>query len=48
MHSLLAQDGWEDDEDDDNFTAQLRAQLDASDAAVGALPVAAAPDAMQQ
>lgn len=24
------QDGWEDDEDDDNFTAQLRAELDAS------------------
>ena len=37
------QDGWDDDAEDDNFTAQLRAELDASDA--GAPPPAAA---MQQ
>ena len=30
--SQMWQDGWEDDEDDDNFTRQLRAELAASEA----------------
>jgi len=38
----LWQDGWEDDEDDENFTAQLRAELAKTEPATGANP-----DAMQ-
>jgi len=50
----LWQDGWDDDEEDNNFTAQLRAELTASESGApppttlaGLLPTAA-PTAMQQ
>mmetsp|Transcript_31961 Transcript_31961/g.102251 ORF Transcript_31961/g.102251 Transcript_31961/m.102251 type:complete len:84 (+) Transcript_31961:40-291(+) len=38
------QDGWEDDEDDENFTKQLRAELQLTEASAKA----AEPAAMQQ
>jgi len=34
------QDGWEDDEDDDNFTQQLRSELEQSEAAAKDTPMA--------
>ena len=37
------QDGWEDDEDDDNFTRQLRAELAANDGAGAMKTDAGAP-----
>jgi len=39
-----SQDGWEDDEEDEHFTKQLRAELQATEAAAQQ----AAPAAMQQ
>ena len=43
--TTMWQDGWEDDAEDDKFTAQLRAELDASES-TAAPPTAVA--AMQQ
>merc|ERR1712183_341371 len=41
------QDGWEDDEDDDNFTRQLRTELEKADATAPAA-AGAGPNAMQE
>jgi len=41
------QDGWEDDEDDDNFTRQLRTELEASEGGANELQTGGAPQAMQ-
>lgn len=44
----LWQDGWEDDEDDDNFTRQLRAELAASEGAGAKTAAGAGATAMQE
>ena len=43
-HPTPPQDGWEDDEEDENFTKQLRAELQLTEASAKA----AEPAAMQQ